>query len=73
MCLAIPARVISVEGDQAVVDIGGNRQGVNLSLLENVSPGDYVLVHVGFAIQKYDQREAEELLDLWRQVRESVP
>ncbi len=70
MCLSIPARIVSVEGDRGVADIGGNRREVNLSLVEGISPGDYVLVHVGFAIQKYDQKEAEELLALWKKIDE---
>lgn len=68
MCLAIPAQVISVEGNTAFVDFGGVKRSVSIALLENLKPGDYVIVHTGYAIQKMDQKEAEESLELWREV-----
>lgn len=68
MCLAIPAQVISVEGNTAIVDFGGVKRPVSIALLENLKPGDYVIVHTGYAIQKMDQKEAEESLELWREV-----
>jgi len=62
VCLAIPARVVEINGKEAVVDYGELRQKIRLDLLEDVKIGDYVLVHVGYAIQKLDEREAEETL-----------
>lgn len=62
MCLAVPAKVIAVDGSVAVVDIGGNRREANLVLLPGVAIGDYVLVHAGFAISKYEPEDAEETL-----------
>lgn len=62
-----------MEGDSGVAEWGGTRIEVNFSLLGNVSPGDYVLVHAGFAIQKYEPAEAEELLELWRRASEGSP
>lgn len=62
MCLAIPARVVEINGKEAVVDYGELRQKIRLDLLEDVKIGDYVLVHVGYAIQKLDEKEAEETL-----------
>ncbi len=68
MCLAIPARVVSVEGDKAKVDFGEKvLREVNVALVE-AKVGDYVLVHAGYAIQKMDQKEALETLSLWNEV-----
>jgi len=64
MCLAIPAKVRSIEGAIATVDMMGNETTADISLLENVSVGDYIMVHVGFAIQKYDEKEALATLEL---------
>ncbi len=68
MCLAVPGRVISIEGDdpltrQGRVDFGGVIKSVNLAYVPEVKPDDYVLVHVGFAITVVDPREAERVFD----------
>ena len=66
MCLAIPARVVELRGaDEAVIDLGGVRKDVSLALVEGVHPGDYVIVHVGYALQKLDPAEAERTLALF--------
>ncbi|MBS7606515.1 HypC/HybG/HupF family hydrogenase formation chaperone [Candidatus Bathyarchaeota archaeon] len=71
MCLAIPARVIEVNGDLARVDFGGGViREINVSLVD-VEVGDYVLVHAGYAIQVLDEGEAEEALELWREILEA--
>ena len=68
MCLAIPARVISVKGEKAQVDFGeGVLRDVNVTLVE-VEIGEYVLVHAGYAIQKMDEKEAKETLALWNEI-----
>ncbi len=67
MCLAIPGRVISLEGDRAKVDFGGVRREINISLVD-ASIGDYVIVHAGFAIELLDQGEAEKTLELIREI-----
>ncbi len=64
MCLSIPARIVSVDEDYAVVSFGGNTFRAGVQLLDDVRPGDYVLLHAGFAIQKLDPAEAEETLRL---------
>lgn len=70
MCLAVPARVIEISGDLARVDFGGGViREVNISLVD-VEVGDYVLVHAGYAIQVLDEEEAEETLELWRELLE---
>ena len=60
MCLAVPGQVLVItEDNMAVVDVGGVRRTVCLDLVTDVRVDDYVLVHVGFALQRIDQREAE--------------
>ncbi len=61
-------RVKEIDGDSAVVEAGGIRKNIRLDLLENVEPGDYVLIHTGYAIEKIDRKEAEETLDLIKKV-----
>ncbi|MBK7080119.1 MAG: HypC/HybG/HupF family hydrogenase formation chaperone [Betaproteobacteria bacterium] len=63
MCLAIPARVVLLpEPQTAVVDLGGVQKRVSLELVDDVQPGDYVIVHVGYALTKLDPEEAERTL-----------
>jgi len=69
MCLAIPALVVDIlDGDRAVVDLGGVRKDISLALVENVAVGDYVIIHVGFALQRLQVEEAERTLALFRQL-----
>lgn len=69
MCLAIPARVAQIlENDFAVVDLGGVRKEVSLMLLDDVAVGDYVIVHVGYAINRLDPEEAEKTLALFAEI-----
>ena len=68
MCLGIPMRIVEKEGDQGIVETGGVKREVSLQLVEGVKVGDYVIVHAGFAIQKLDEREAEETLRLLREM-----
>jgi hydrogenase expression/formation protein HypC len=65
MCLAIPARVVEIaENDLAIVDLGGVRKDISLALVEDVQVGDYVIVHVGYALTRLDPEEAEKTLAL---------
>jgi hydrogenase expression/formation protein HypC len=66
MCLAVPAQVIELRsGDAALVDLGGVRKEISLALVDDVTVGDYVIVHVGFALQKLDREEAARTLELF--------
>ncbi|MCW3984433.1 MAG: HypC/HybG/HupF family hydrogenase formation chaperone [Candidatus Bathyarchaeota archaeon] len=68
MCLAIPAKIMSLQGETAQVDFGqGVLREVNVSLVE-AKLGDYVLVHAGYAIQVLEEQEALETLSLWNDV-----
>jgi hydrogenase expression/formation protein HypC len=69
MCLAIPGLLIEVDGVIGKVDFGdGTIRKVNLALLEGAKPGDYVLVHAGYAIQIVPEDYARETLELWRRI-----
>ena len=69
MCLAIPAQVIELrDGDNAVVELAGVRKEISLSLVEGVQVGDYVIVHVGYALNKLDPEEAEKTLALFAEM-----
>ena len=67
MCLAVPAKIVRIDGLVARVDIEGNVREANLALLEGVAVGDYVMLHAGFAISKYDPEEARKTLELLRE------
>jgi hydrogenase expression/formation protein HypC len=64
MCLSIPAKVLSVDGYMARASVGGAIVDTSLHLVENVVPGDYVLIHTGFALQKISEEEALETIRL---------
>jgi hydrogenase expression/formation protein HypC len=69
MCLAIPAKVVlRLENEQALVEVGGVRNQVSLMLVEDVSVGDYVIVHVGFAIARLNAEEAAKTLALFDEI-----
>ncbi len=68
MCWAIPLRLVEREGDLGKVELSGTLREVGLQLVEDARPGDYVLVHAGFAIQKLDEQEALESLRLWEEM-----
>lgn len=68
MCLAIPARLVEVRGEEGVIELGGARKTVMLTLVEDARPGQYVLVHAGFAIEVVGEAEARELAALQRLV-----
>ena len=68
MCLAVPVEVVSIQGSEAEVDIGGVRRKVSITLTPEVGVGDYVLLHTGYAISVIDQTEAKETLDMLREM-----
>ncbi len=73
MCLAIPVKVVELlEGEQATVDVGGVRKEISLALVDGIAIGDYVILHVGFAIQKLDAEEAEKTLALFAELGENM-
>jgi hydrogenase expression/formation protein HypC len=72
MCLALPARVVEINGgedaDLGVVDLGGVRKEVSLALVDNVAIGDYVIIHVGYALTKLNPEEAAKTLALFEEL-----
>jgi hydrogenase expression/formation protein HypC len=73
MCLAIPARIVSIEEGFATVDMVGNTARADVTLVPGVKVGDYVIVHAGLAIQKYDEAEAKATLELLREMAQLTP
>lgn len=73
MCLAIPAQVVELrDNDLAVVMLGGVRKEISLALVEDVSAGDYVIVHVGYALNRLDPEEAAATLKLFAELDPSL-
>ena len=72
MCLGIPGKVVEIEKNVAKVDVGGILRDISIDLCPDVSIGEYVLIHTGFAIQKVDEEEAKETLDLLRKMAEAI-
>jgi hydrogenase expression/formation protein HypC len=66
MCLAIPSRIIRIDGQSATIDVAGVQRQTSLMLVEEAQVGDYVIVHAGFAIQTLDADAAQETLALLR-------
>ena len=74
MCLAIPARIVELRADDlAVVDLAGVRKEISLALVDNVAVGDYVIVHVGYALNKLDPEEAAKTLALFAEIASRRP
>ena len=68
MCLAIPGKVVKLNGDKAMVDYGGGTiREANASMV-NVKIGDYVIVHAGFIIEKMNEEEANGMFDAWNEI-----
>ena len=72
MCLAVPVKVLKIEDLNAVVELGGLTRQASLMLVPDTRVGDYVLLHAGFAIQKLDEKEAEETIRLFAEIAEGV-
>jgi hydrogenase expression/formation protein HypC len=70
MCLSVPGKVVEIRNNMAKVDVGGVVREVSMDICPEASAGDYVLIHTGFAIQKLDEKEALETLELLKQVAE---
>lgn len=60
MCLAVPAKITEIDGEDAVVEIGGVSRKANVAFIANPEVGDYVLLHAGFAIRKWAEEDVEE-------------
>jgi hydrogenase expression/formation protein HypC len=72
MCLSVPGKIVKIRKNMARVDVGGILRDISLDLCPEASIGEYVLIHAGFAIQKVDEEEAEETLDLLKKMAEAI-
>lgn len=72
MCLSIPAKIVTIDGDMAEVSVGGTFFKAGLHMIEDPKPGDYILLHAGFAIQKISEQEAEETLKIIREMDDAM-
>ena len=73
MCLGVPARVMHIEGSEATVALGDVEYKASLLLLNDVEVGDFIILHAGFAIEKVDPREAEETIQLFKEMEMKGP
>ncbi|MCB2223246.1 MAG: HypC/HybG/HupF family hydrogenase formation chaperone [Actinobacteria bacterium] len=78
MCIAVPVRVTAIERNAlgiavATVDVGGSPATVRLDYVPEAEVGDYVMAHMGFALNRVDEEDARETLDVLRQVEEASP
>jgi hydrogenase expression/formation protein HypC len=72
MCIAVPAKIKSINSDTATVEISGVSYEANLMLTPEAKIGDYVILHAGFAIQILDQKDAEETLKLFEDIEKAI-
>ncbi|MEG0306381.1 MAG: HypC/HybG/HupF family hydrogenase formation chaperone [Clostridium sp.] len=72
MCVAIPGKVIEIRGKDSLIEFGRIKKVVNTVLIEDLSLGDYVLVHAGCAIEKVDEEEAVETLNIFKSFIEEL-
>jgi hydrogenase expression/formation protein HypC len=68
MCLAVPVKIVSIDGDEAETEIGGVRRQVSIAFTPEAKVGDYVLLHTGYAIGVVDEAEAQETLKLLEEI-----
>ncbi len=72
MCLALPARIVEVlDAETAIVDLGGVRKQISIALVPEAQVGDYVIVHVGYALGRLDEAEAQATLALFAELARS--
>lgn len=71
MCLAVPVRIVEIEGQAARVELGGVLREISIVLTPEAQVGDYVLIHTGFAISVLDEEEAQETLRLFAELEEA--
>ncbi|MCL6466107.1 MAG: HypC/HybG/HupF family hydrogenase formation chaperone [candidate division WOR-3 bacterium] len=72
MCLAIPTRIVAIEGERAIGEVGGVQREISIVMTPGVKVGDYVIVHAGFAIQVLNKTAAEETREIFEQMAQRV-
>ena len=68
MCLAIPGKILKIDGNSALVDFDGIKQNVIIALIQNPEVGNYVIVHAGYAIEQMDEKDALEAIEQWKEL-----
>jgi hydrogenase expression/formation protein HypC len=72
MCLSLPVKVEEINGNKARVIFGGNEYCADIRFLEDVSPGEYILLHAGFGIQKISEQHALETVEIIEEINETA-
>lgn len=70
MCLAVPMKLIRIEGNKGIVELSGIKKEISLNLLRDVEIGDYLIIHAGFAIEKLNEEEAKKTLEIWKEIED---
>ena len=70
MCLAVPAKILSINGTSAMIELAGTQREASIMLLEDAAVGDWVIVHAGFAIEKITEEDAQQTFELLRSIME---
>ena len=70
MCLAIPGKIVSIDGNTALVNFDGIEQEVIIALVLNPEVGKYVIIHAGYAIEQMDEKDAMEAIEQWKEIAE---
>ncbi len=74
MCLAMPAQITQIlDNARAIINLGGITKEISLALLDEVAEGDYVIIHVGYALTRLDEQEAKKTLSLFAQMLQDAP
>ena len=70
MCLAIPGKILKIDGNSALIDFDGIKQKVIIALIQNPEVGKFVIVHAGYAIEQMDEKDALEAIEQWKELAE---
>jgi len=68
MCLAIPGKIVSIDGNTAIVDFDGIQQKIIIALILNPEIGKYVIIHAGYAIEQMEEKDALEAIEQWKEI-----
>jgi len=72
MCLAIPGKILEINGNSALVDFDGIKQKIIIALIQNPEIGKFVIVHAGYAIEMMNEKEALEAIEQWKEMSEEL-
>jgi len=70
MCLAIPGKIVNIDGNSALIDFDGIKQKVIIALIQDPEVGKFVIVHAGYAIEMMDEKDALESIEQWKELAE---